>query len=97
MLFGVPVGVVFVLSTRTFLDPDLGVILLLRKAETGVGMSSWDVLFGVFARGPRRDSGVDATVGAEPATRGVRGGLFDDLAAALRVGMSGLEELVGFS
>lgn len=37
-----PVGVVFTLSTRLFLDPDLGVMLLLRKAETGVESSSFD-------------------------------------------------------
>jgi hypothetical protein len=96
VLFGVPVGVVFVLLTLIFLCPDLGVILLLRKAETGVGGSSLE-LFGVLLRGPRRESGVAAAVGAEPATRGVNGGRFDTLAEALSVGIRGREELVGLS
>lgn len=41
---GVPVGVELALppSTRTFLDPDLGVILLLRKEARGVGGSSFE-------------------------------------------------------
>jgi hypothetical protein len=39
---GVPEGVVLVLSTRDFRDPDLGVTLTLRKADTGVERSSRD-------------------------------------------------------
>ena len=38
--FGVPVGVDEALSTRDFLEDDLGVILELKKAFTGVDMSS---------------------------------------------------------
>jgi hypothetical protein len=96
---GVPVGVVLVLSTRIFLEPDLGVILLFKKADTGVEISS--LLDGpgvmLFVRGPCRDTGVEAIVAADPATRGVNGGLFDAFADALRVGISGLVELVGLS
>ena len=98
MPLGVPDGVVFVLSTRIFLEPDLGVILLFRKADTGVEMSSLDALgVFVFVRGPGRDIGVAAAFVAAPATLGVRGGRFEPLAVALRVGIRGLEELVGFS
>lgn len=39
---GVPEGVVFVLSTRDFREPDRGVTLTLRKADTGVERSSLD-------------------------------------------------------
>jgi hypothetical protein len=87
---GVPVGVVFVLSTRDLREPDLGVILLLRKDEMGVVTSSRWLASG---RGPRRDNGVVALCGVDPATLGVRGVLlvfFAAAAAAERVGMSGL-------
>ena len=90
---GVPVGVVCVLSTLDFLDPDRGVILLLKKAETGVDRSSLeDAKGGVLSSGraPRRPKGVEAGVGAEPATLGVNGircAVF--VAEALRVGIDG--------
>lgn len=62
MPFGVPVGVVCVLSTLDFLDPDLGVMLLFKKADTGVEISSLeDPTGGVLLlseRAPRRDKGV---------------------------------------
>lgn len=89
-------GVVLALSTRFFLEPDLGVMLLLRKEDTGVEMSSLGVVL-LSERGARRDNGVDATDGVEPATRGVKGGLPDALAEALRVGMRGLEAFCLFS
>ena len=91
---GVPVGVVCVLSTLVFLDPDLGVMLLLKKAETGVDKSSLEDATGGVAvlskRAPRRDTGVEVFSGAEPATLGVNGvrlGVF--AAEALRVGIRG--------
>jgi hypothetical protein len=97
VLLGVPVGVVLVLSTRIFLEPDLGVTLLLRNADTGVEISSLDGPGVMLFVRPCRDVGVEAIVGADPATRGVRGGRFDPFADALSVGISGLEELVDFS
>jgi hypothetical protein len=92
--FGVPVGVECVLSTLTFLDPDLGVMLLFKNAETGVDSSSLEGPTGgvpiISERAPRRDKGVEAVCGAEPATLGVNGVLFAVFAAeALRVGMRG--------
>ena len=39
--FGVPFGVDDALSTLAFLDPDLGVTFELKKALTGVAMSSF--------------------------------------------------------
>jgi hypothetical protein len=91
---GVPVGVVFVLSTLDFLDPDLGVILLFKKADTGVDRSSLDGPTGgvllLSERAALRAKGVEAVGGAEPATLGVNGVLFAVFAAeALRVGISG--------
>jgi hypothetical protein len=65
---GVPEGVVFALSTRDFLDPDLGVTLMLRKVDTGVERSSFDAE-GVLLSCHRAD-GVD---GAAPTTLGVNG------------------------
>lgn len=90
MPFGVPVGVVLALSTRFFLEPDLGVILLLRKVDTGVEKSSLGVVI-ISERGARRDNGVETAGCVEPATRGVKGCLPAALAEALRVGMRGLE------
>ena len=91
--FGVPVGVVCVLSTLDFRDPDLGVMLLFKKADTGVERSSLeDPTGGVLTseRAPRRDTGVEAVCGVEPATLGVNGVLFAVFAAeALRVGIRG--------
>jgi len=86
------VGVVFALSTRVLRDDDRGVTLLFRKADTGVDKSSLDEAAGVVfsERAPRRDNGVEAVGGAEPATLGVKGVRFDAFAEALRVGMSGL-------
>jgi hypothetical protein len=57
---GVPVGVVFALSTRLLRDDDRGVMLLFRNAETGVDRSSLDDALGVVVseRAPRRDNGV---------------------------------------
>jgi hypothetical protein len=98
VLWGVPVGVVLVLSTRIFLEPDLGVMLLLRNADTGVEISSLEgpgVI--LFVRGPCRDTGVEAIVTEDPATRGVKGARCDAFADALRAGISGLVELVGLS
>lgn len=85
---GVPVGVELALSTRCFLEPDLGVILLLRKVETGVVISSLGVVLH-SGRGVLRDNGVVTAGEGEPATRGVNGGRPDALAEALRVGMRG--------
>jgi hypothetical protein len=46
---GVCVGVEFALSTLVFLDPDRGVILVLRKEESGVEKSSfWESVGVVF-------------------------------------------------
>jgi hypothetical protein len=69
-------------------------MLLFKKVETGVDRSSLDDPTGgvlLFSkRAPRRDKGVEVVGGAEPATLGVSGVLFDVFAAeALRVGMSG--------
>lgn len=90
---GVPVGVELGLSTRTLRDPDLGVTLLLKNVETGVGISSFPpgVLFS--ERAGLRDDGVPVVGGAEPATLGVKGVRLAVFADALRVGMSGLETL----
>lgn len=88
-----PLGVVFALSTRELRFPDLGVILLFKKADTGVDIPSLAEAAGVIVsgRGPRRGNGVvAATGGPAPATLGVNGVLLADLALALRVGMSGL-------
>lgn len=41
--FGVPVGVDAVLSTRAFLEPDLGVMFELMNALTGVEISSFEL------------------------------------------------------
>lgn len=74
-------------STRDFLDPDLGVILLLKY------ISSLDVVLGVLlsGRGVRRERGVVAVFGGvEPATLGVKGVRLECLAAAERVGRIGL-------
>ena len=91
--FGVPVGVVCVLSTLDFRDPDLGVILLFKNAETGVDRSSLDDPTGgvlLSERAARRAKGVETVGGAEPATLGVSGVLFAVFVAeALRVGMRG--------
>jgi len=81
---GVPVGVVFVLSTLDFLDPDLGVTLLFKNAETGVDISS----LGVSARAVLLDAGVVAC--GAPATLGVKGVLPPVFAEALSVGRRGL-------
>lgn len=74
---GVPEGVVFVLSTRDFLDPDLGVMLMLRKADTGVERSSLDAAPWVLLSGHR----ADGVAGAVPATLGVNGLPLGGLAA----------------
>jgi len=88
---GVPLGVV--VSTRVFLDPDLGVMLWLRNADTGVEMSSFaapGVLFRDLGRGGC--VGVEFVGGTEPATLGVKGVRFEAFwAAALSVGISGRE------
>jgi hypothetical protein len=89
---GVPVGVLFGLSTRDFRDPDLGVMLLLRKVDTGVDKSSRLEPTGVVRiseRASLRDNGVAAVNGAAPATLGVNGVLLEVFADALRAGMSG--------
>ncbi len=81
------------LLTRDLRDDDRGVMLLLfRNADTGVDKSSLDDAAGVLLseRAPRRDNGVEAVGGAEPATLGVKGVRFDAFAEALRTGMSGL-------
>ena len=75
---GVPEGVVFVLSTRDFLDPDLGVMLMLRNAETGVERSSLDAAAWLLLSGHR----ADGVAGAAPATLGVNGLPLGGLAAA---------------
>lgn len=84
---GVLFGVVFVLSTRTCLAPDRGVMLLLMNADTGdttSPLSRGTVLLLLSARsglGPRLASGVETGgfwccgVDARDATLGVRGGL----------------------
>lgn len=87
--FGVPVGVLLALSTRFCLEPDRGVMLLLRKAETGDVTSSRSREAGPLAvrvesgAAVRRASGVVASVGVwwwdaavRAAILGVRGGLF---------------------
>lgn len=66
---GVPEGVVFVLSTRDFLDPDLGVTLMLKKADTGVERSSLDAAAWL----PLSCHRAEGVVGAAPATLGVNG------------------------
>jgi hypothetical protein len=90
---GVPVGGVCAVSTLDFRDPDLGVILLFKKAEAGVGRSSLDEPTGgvllLSERAARRDNGVEADCGAEPATLGVNGVRFEVFAEALRVGRRG--------
>lgn len=63
MPFGLSAGVLIGLSARVFLDPLRGVILLLfRKVETGVEMSSLEAADRgvplVSGRGPLRDNGV---------------------------------------
>lgn len=57
---GVPVGVVFVLSTRLLRDDDRGVMLLFRNVDTGVDRSSFDDTLGevISGRAPLRDNGV---------------------------------------
>jgi hypothetical protein len=73
----VPVGVEFELSTLDFLDPDLGVILLLKKEATGVVRSSlWGALGVMSWRVARLNSGVEILEGVEPATLGVNGVVF---------------------
>jgi hypothetical protein len=85
--FGVPVGVVFVLLTLDFRDPDLGVILLFKSEGTGVGPSSFTPVSNL---GFLRDNGVVTLGGFAAATLGVRGTLFVVFAAAAeRVGMRG--------
>jgi hypothetical protein len=86
---GVPVGVVFVLSTRDFRDPDLGVMLLSRNVEIGVDRLSRLGVILISERGPLRDNGVAAAGGTDAATLGVNGVLFDVFVDALRAGMSG--------
>jgi hypothetical protein len=98
-LFGVPVGVPFgvfpALSTRDFREDDLGVMLELRKACTGVEMPSFgvDVGFGEsVAEGPppgRRSIGERDDV-VDPAIRGVNGGR-PVLGGALSFGINGRE------
>lgn len=75
---GVPEGVVFALSTRDFLDPDLGVTLMLRKVDTGVERSSFDAAAWALLSCHRAD-GVD---GAAPTTLGVIGLPLNGLPAA---------------
>ena len=90
---GVPVGVELALSTLDFLDPDLGVILLLRKEVTGVVRSSlWGPLLGVMSgRVARLSSGVEILEGIEPATLGVNGVVFTVFVLErLKVGKRGL-------
>ena len=75
---GVPLGVVFVLSTRVFLDPDLGVMLWLRNVDTGVKISSRSPLAFLFCDlGLGGCVGVEFVGGAEPATLGVKGVRFE--------------------
>jgi hypothetical protein len=90
---GVPDGVEFALSTRIFRDPDLGVMLLHRKAETGVERSSLDdpACASCSVRVVRRADGVEPPAGTEPATRGVKEVPLAIFAAALRVGIRGRE------
>jgi len=87
---GVPIGVVFALSTLVFRDPDLGVILLLlrmRSSRTGTASE----------RGAFRDVGVGVPTEGVPAILGVNGVLFPALAEALRTGMRGRPEFdLGF-
>lgn len=83
--FGVPLGVLLALSTRLCLEPDRGVTLLPRKADTGDANSSlsrelvaWAVR--VDSGAVRRASGVESVAfgcwdaGDRPAILGVRGG-----------------------
>ncbi len=88
--FGVPVGVVDALSTLALRDPDRGVIFELRKALTGVEISSLKDAFGVAsdsADGPRLK--LEAMRGGgDPTILGVSGA-FVVLVEALRVGRSG--------
>ena len=71
---GVPVGVDEALSTLAFLDPDLGVIFVLRNALTGVSISSFRL--GVVLLDSVLESllSVDDTIGAgDPPSLGRRG------------------------
>jgi hypothetical protein len=82
---GVPAGVVCVLPTLDFLDPDLGVMLLFKKADIGLAKSSLeDATGGVWwsTCAPLRGSrGVNAACEADAATLGVKGGLLELFAA----------------
>jgi hypothetical protein len=84
---------VFVLSTRDFRDPDLGVTFVPRKVETGVDRSSRGEFTGwalklASGRAVRRGNGVKAGA-AEPATLGVNGVRVEVFAVALNGGMRG--------
>jgi len=88
--FGVAVGVVDALSTRAFLDPDLGVIFELKKVFTGVEISS---LKAPFAPVSVSVKGVCLSLGetegcADPRILGVRGDLVV-LVVVLMVGIRG--------
>lgn len=75
--FGVPIGVVLLLSTLDFLDPDLGVTLLVMNTLAGVDSSSLVVgdltVLGVALRADLASSGV--ALAPEVASRGVIGDL----------------------
>lgn len=85
--FGVPEGVVGALSTLAFLNPDRGVMFELRKALTGVEISSFVCPFGVVsdsASGPRLKL-EEVNGGDDPTILGVSGD-FVALAELLKVG-----------
>jgi hypothetical protein len=84
--------VVFVLSTLDFLEPDLGVMLLLRIDE---GVVCWSREYGAMGvascRVARRIRGVELFEGTVPAILGVTGAVLAALRAAwLIVGSRGL-------
>jgi hypothetical protein len=88
---GVPTGVDDALSTLALLEPDLGVILEFKKADTGVEISlSLLTRFGVDAESkfaPLRKT-LELLGVTDPASLGVNG-LLVDLNAELRVGVKG--------
>lgn len=103
---GVPVGVVFALSMRLCLDPDLGVMFPFRNAATGDATSSLLAPVVSALGAPRLGSGlVTVTVwccGVEDrddaAIFGVRGVLFPTplAAAALSEGIGGCLDCIGW-
>lgn len=85
------------LSTRLFRDPDLGVMLLFKKVETGVDISTAKGVMTFSGRPALRDNGVVAGGGAEAATLGVNGLRLELFAAAVALRIGGREALLCLS